>query len=141
MKKIIVILLMLSISAMADEHKVVFSLTTSKINVLQKRLINQIELLSDYYAKKGEGLKVSVVIYGGSYKFFLKKSQKEYPKLKERLQNLHKKYNVAFDICSMGMKKRDIDNSMIYKFVNPEFNKNVALIKWQNKGYAYIEVE
>ncbi|WP_373070347.1 DsrE family protein [Sulfurimonas sp.] len=138
MKTIILTLLFLAVSAMGAEHKVVFSLTTSKENVLQEQLIKQVALLNKHYLEQGDSLKVAVVIYGGAYNFFLKSSN---PTLKNQLQNLHEKYNVAFDMCGMGMKKRGITNSMIYNFVNPAFNKNVALIKWQNKGYAYIEIE
>jgi intracellular sulfur oxidation DsrE/DsrF family protein len=138
MKKIILTLIFLTVSVIAAEHKVVFSLTTSKEDVLEEQLIKQIALLNKHYSKQGDSLKVAVVIYGGAYNFFLKSADKS---LKSKLKNLYEKYNVSFDMCGMGMKKRGITNSMIYNFVNPEFNKNVALIKWQNKGYAYIEIE
>jgi intracellular sulfur oxidation DsrE/DsrF family protein len=138
MKKVVLTLLFLVISVFSAEHKVVFSLTTSKENVLQKRLLDQIQLLENYYKKHGDTFKVAVVIYGGAYDFFLKSA---HPTLKNKLKSLHQKHNISFDMCGMGMKKRGIENSMIYKFVNPAFNKNVALIKWQNKGYAYIEVD
>lgn len=151
MKKIIAILVFLAAALMAEEHKVVFSLTTDHTSVLKKRLIHQVELLDAYYAKKHDHLKIAVVIYGEAYRFFLKHPEHslyandagliaERSRLEKELQNLHERYDVVFDMCGMGMKKRNIDRQMIYPFAHPVYNKNVALIDWQNKGYAYIEV-
>ena len=139
MKKLILTLLFLATSVFAAEHKVVFSLTTSKTDVLHKRLVNQVELLKKHYHDHGDTLRVAVVIYGGAYGFFLK-NQKDL-NLKNKLKNLNSKHNVIFEMCGMGMKKREITNSMIYEFVDVAFNKNAALIKWQNKGYAHIKID
>jgi intracellular sulfur oxidation DsrE/DsrF family protein len=136
--KVIIAMLLLAKFVMAAEHKVVFSLTTPDVDLLESKLINQVKLLNKHYKKNKDTFKVAVVIYGDSYNFFLKKSQH---KLRDKLKNLHENYNVSFDMCGMGMKKRGIKTDMIYEFVNPAFNKNTALIKWQNKGYAHIKVE
>jgi hypothetical protein len=152
MKKVVMMLLFLFVSLVAQEQKVVFALTTGKVDNVKKRLISQVILLDTYYKKHGDTLRVAVVIYGNGYKFFLKNPEKtiyakdkallkEHKTLQKDLKNLHDNYNVAFDICNMGMKKRNITKEMLYPFVHPAYNKNIALIKWQNKGYAYIEIE
>lgn len=150
MTKLFSVWLFLAVT-LAAEPKVVFALSTGKIAVLEKRLIAQVPLLAEHYAERGGKLKVAVVIYGDAYRFFVRDPRRSSyahdrallmarPRLGHALKKLHERYGVRYDICGMGMKKRRITPGMLYSFVRPVFNKNAALIDWQNRGYAYVEI-
>jgi len=149
MKKIVVLLLLSVTLMFAQEHKVVFDLSTSSQTVLKKSLIKNVEKLREYYSAKGDTLKVAVVISGGAYKFFVEDifhspyytDVELYESFARRTQMLEKfSQNADIEVCSIGMKKRGIDESTLYPFVIPAFNKTEALIRYQNAGYAYIPI-
>ena len=134
MKKIIIVLLLLTSMIQAKEYKVVFNLTSGSEEKIAKSLIKNVEVLRANYKKQGDTLKVAVVISGHSYKFFLKESS--YPDLD--LKKFSK--NVNFEVCSVGMKKRNIKKTSLLPFVVPAFNRTEALIRYQNNGYAYVPI-
>ena len=147
MKKTILLLLLCAPFIFAQEYKVVFDLTTGSESVLKKSLIDNVKNLRKYYNDKGDTLKVAVVISGNSYKFFIKDLENSpYSKesaLRDTFEQRSKMLNhfsktAKFEICSAGMKKREIKKEMLYPFVHPAFNKSEALIRYQNDGYAYL---
>lgn len=145
MKKIFFLLLALSQLLWAE--KVLYALTSGDYDTVQRRLVDNVEKLEAYYKRQGKSLEVAVVIYGNAYGL-VKKQQPasdaaagKHAQLRAGLERLHARYGVQFDICSAGMKKRKIAPGDIYSFVHPVFNKDAGLIKWQNRGYAYIEIE
>ena len=145
--KAIVLILLYTLLASAQEYKVVFDLTTGSETTLEKSLVKNVANLQKYYGDKGDTLKVAVVISGNSYKFFVEDlSNSPYSEdkaLKNTFQK-RKKFLTAFskiadfEVCSMGMKKRNIKQSSLYPFVTPAFNKSEALIRYQSNGYSYI---
>lgn len=144
MKKLLILFAVTLQMLWADS--VVYSLTSGDYDTVQQRLVNNVENLEGYYKSLGKKLDVAVVIHGHAYDLFLKEPPSGAPlakhaKLKAGLKQLQEKYGVVYDICSMGMKKRHIAPEAIYGFVHPVFNKDAGLIKWQSKGYAYIEIE
>ena len=137
MKKILLMLLITTTIAFAQEYKVVFNLTSGDTQKVSKSLILNIDKLREHYQLKGDSLKVAVVISGKAYKFFLNNQ-------KTSIDNDFKSLadsGVEFKVCSVGMKKRAIKISSLDSYVVPAFNRTAALIEYQNAGYAYIEVK
>ena len=151
MKKILLLVLFV-INVYATEHKVVFDLVSANTSTINKKIFNNIKILNEAFKKQGDTLKVAVVISGKSYKYFLKDIKNSPYKFEKKLyltqygfqsniKNLSENYGVVFEVCSKGMAARKIPLSSLYEEVKPAFNKHFALIKWQNKGYAYILVD
>lgn len=134
MKKLLIITLLTLASLQAKEYKVVFDLTTSSAASVENRVLHNIKGLQHYYAKTGDTLKAAVVISGGAYTFFENDSS-----IKDIAVDISKVAKV--EVCSVGMKKRDIKKSDMLPFVIPAFNKTEALIRYQNEGYAYLPVK
>ena len=150
MKKIFILLIALVSFASATEHKVVFDLTSKDVLEVQNRLIKNITILKKYYAKKGDSLKVAVVISGGAYPYFIKDLDKSpyakqisfkilQPYFKKELKRLSDE-GVVFEVCGMGLKKRKIKPKVLYPYVKVAFIQSAALIEWENKGYSYYPV-
>ena len=150
MKKTFITLIALTTLLFSAEHKVVFDLTSSDFTKIEKSLIGNINLLNTHYSQNGDTFKVAVVISGGAYRYFTDNVDASVYKndtqlkniqiaLKEKLASLASQ-GVRFDVCSVGMKKRNIKQENMYTFVKPAFNKTEALISWQNRGYAYVPI-
>ena len=134
----------------AKTYKVVFDLTTKSETVLAKKLVANTQKLKEYYAARGDKLKVAVVVSGEAYRFFiqdlahspyanettLKEHQSNHTKMLETLSTF-----ATIEICGMGMKHRNITPKTLYPFVKPAFNKTEALVRYQNEGYAYIPLQ
>lgn len=135
MLKSIIITLLLMTSMYAKDYKVVYNLTTEKEANFEKAILKGVPDLQEHYKSQGDSLAVAVVISGGSYKFFEKKISHS----KEALESLVKR-GVKFEVCSVGMKKRDISKDAMFPFVKLAFNKTAALIEWQGRGYSLIDV-
>ena len=150
MKKILFTLLALTSLLFSAEHKVVFDLTSSDFTKIEKSLIGNINLLKAHYLENGDTFKVAVVISGGAYRYFIENIDASVYKEDTQLKNIQKvlrekleglaSTGVKFEVCSVGMKKRNIKQENMYRFVIPAFNKTDALIRWQNRGYAYIPI-
>jgi len=134
MIKILLIGLLAFTALSAKEYKVVFDLTSSSPETVTKRVLHNIDKLKHFYTKKGDTLEAAVVISGGAYAFFENNSTiKDVAVAISRISKL--------EVCSAGMKKRNIKPNDMLPFVIPAFNKTEALIRYQNKGYAYIPVQ
>ncbi len=133
MKKIILTLLFATLSLSAMEHKVLFDVRSGSADVIEGQVIENISLIRAHYAKTGDTLKATVILSGGTYQFFKKSTEDKM--LANELADLAK-----IEVCSMGLKKRNILPSNMLPFVKPAFNRTEALIRYQNEGYAYILV-
>ena len=149
--KVIIIALLFWGALFASEQKVVYDVTTGDVAKIEKGLIGSIEGITDYYKKHNVEYKIAVVISGKAYKYFVRdlekspykrkmKVQKAQKWLAPLLEKLNKKYDVTFNMCSIGMKARGIDKKVLYNFVSAEKGKSVYLIEYQNAGYAYLPV-
>lgn len=119
--------------------RVVYDLKTGDIKKLKLYLISAVANNSIHYEKNFEELKVTVVIHGNSYKFFQKNmTDPDMIELGKRLHSFHETYDVTFQICEVGLKKRKIPQSTLYDFVEIVPNATIALIDSQNEGYAYL---
>lgn len=152
MIKIVTIVALLSSTLLfAAEQKVVFDLTSGDEAKIRKHLISNIEGLAEYYEANDVEFKVAVVISGNAYKYFVQDiaaspyreetaliaAQKRLAPLFEKL---HAELGVEFDMCKAGMKARKIEKKVLYPYVKNEMNKSAYLIKWQNRGYAYLPI-
>ncbi len=138
MKRVILLFLTLTSFLYSSEYKMLIDLRTSDSKIIKKALINNINAISEYQKSNGNTINVAVVISGGAYDFF--KKEKVSPTVKKELDELNDK-GVKFEVCSMGMKARGIKQDELFSYVKPAFNRAMALVKWQNKGYAYILVK
>ena len=150
--RISAIILLLGIDLLyADTLKVVYDLSTGDSRKIETHLINSIGAVSRYYAAEKKKLEVKVVISGDAYKYFIDElkaspyaSDKDVKDIqayfKIRLKDLHDVYGVTFQMCSSGMKMKNIEKQTLYKFVEAEKMKSVYLIDAQNDGYAYMPI-
>ena len=122
---------------MAAQYKVVFNLTSGNETTIAKSLIQNIELLQAHYKKQGDALEVAVVISGGAYKYF---RNDKVTSIDAKLQSLAS-HGTAFQVCRMGLKKRAIKVSSLDAYLKPAFNRTAALIEYQNRGFAIIDVK
>lgn len=150
MKKFIFLILAVFTLSFADENpKAVINLTTPDLKRFEIYLLGAIANSAEYYKSQLKELHVVVVIHGDAYRFFIKdlknspykddtkliEKQKE---IETRLINLVNTYGVKFIMCKEGMMGRKIDPKNIYPFVEFVENGFIALVDWQNRGYAYI---
>lgn len=150
MKKIVATLCLVTISLFADSDKAaVYDLTTGDIAKFKQMILKGIATNKGHYEGKLETLKVAVVIHGKAYKFFVKELStspyakekvlaKEHEDIKKRLFSLANYYHVAFEVCGVGLKHRNIKPENLYSFVKVTKNASIGLIDKQSEGYAYI---
>ena len=153
MKKIILLMLMLAAIVQAKEvHKVVFDLTTGNLQAFEQKVMQSILSTKEYYAKNDKELDVVVIIHGDSYKFFLKDLSKSGFKYKtglneskksieKRLKYMTEHHGVKFLLCSVGATKFKIKRENIYDFVEMTPSAVIALIAFQNDGYAFLPID
>ncbi len=134
MKKILITLLLATLTLSAVEHKVVFDVRTASEKTIETQVVNNISFIKEHYAKTGDTLKAVVVLSGGTYSFFKKSTTDK--TIANELSKL-----ATIEVCAMGLKKRNIAKTDMLPFVIPAFNRTEALIRYQNEGYAYIFVK
>jgi len=152
MKKILLLLLTLSTFMFAETSaKVVYDLTTKNIKAFEMKILKAIVANKAHYESKLKELDVTVVIHGGSYRYFTKdpnsteyKTDKalleNYAELKKRVQSMADTYDVEFLMCGAGMPKHGLQAKDIVPYVKIIPNSTIGLIDRQNEGYAYIPV-
>lgn len=150
MKKLYFLLILIfSISFAEENPKAVINLTTGDLTRFEGYLLSGVANSAEYYKNNLKELKVVVVIHGDAYKFFIKdlknspykddtKLLEKQKEIEARLSNLVNNYGVKFVMCKQGMLGRKIDPKSLYPFVELVENAFIALVDWQNKGYAYI---
>jgi intracellular sulfur oxidation DsrE/DsrF family protein len=153
MKKILLLLLLSFTLLLAEESsaKVVYDLTTKNIKAFELKILKAIVANKAYYESKLQELDVTVVIHGGSYRYFtVDPSKTEYKKdkdlladyanLKKRVKSMSDTYDVEFLMCGAGMSKHGLKAKDIVPYVKIIPNSTIGLIDRQNEGYAYIPV-
>lgn len=149
--KLLSISLFISAFAFAQQptQKVVVDLTAGNTKTITSHFIKGFAHTLEYFQQKGSNVDAVVVIHGDAYRFFVQKlEQSPYDndqELKKRQQEflagftmLIEKYHVRFEVCSQGMKARNLDKDIFYPFVHPVPSAQISLIEWQNRGYAYL---
>jgi len=153
MKKTILILLLSIGFAQAEESsaKVVYDLTTKNIKAFERKILKAIVANKAYYESKLKELDVTVVIHGGSYRYFSVDPTKteyktdkdllaDYANLKKRVKSMADTYDVEFLMCGAGMPKHGLQAKDIVPYVKIIPNSTIGLIDRQNEGYAYIPI-
>ena len=153
MKKTILILL-LSIGFVQAEEvsaKVVYDLTTKNLADFERKVLKAVVANKAYYESKLKELDVTVVIHGGSYRYFTVDPAKteyqtdkallaDYVNLKKRIKSMADTYDVEFLMCGAGMPKHKLKAKDIVSYVKIIPNSTIGLIDRQNEGYAYIPI-
>lgn len=132
-----------------DNPKVVIDLATGDLKQFEIHLLRAVSNSAEYYKSQLKEISVVVVIHNDAFRFFIKdlknspykddvKLAQKQKEIEERLLNLVKMYNVKFFMCKEGMRANKIDPKNVYSFVEFAENGFIALVDWQNKGYALI---
>ena len=151
MKKILFLLSLSPLMFAESSAKVVYDLTTKNIKAFELKILKAIVANKAHYEGKLKELDVSVVIHGGSYRYFTVDPNKteyktdkalleHYADLKKRVKSMADTYDVEFLMCGAGMPKHGLKSKDIVKFVKIIPNSTIGLIDRQNEGYAYIPV-
>lgn len=136
---------------LAAEQKAVYDLTTGDPQKLEKFLLKGLKVLAEYYKKEKIDYHMAVVISGNAYQFFVEELKaspyandnslkKLQPSIAPRLRELAEVYDINFTMCKTGMEARKIPEASLYDYVEAKKMKNVYLIEFQNKGYAYMPI-
>lgn len=152
MKFIVLIWMMLSSLYGAEgTKKVVYDVTTGSFEKFTQVIASGIVFQKNHYESKMEDLQAIVVIHGEAYRYFLKSLNntpytndkvldKNHSELIKRLESLNKYYGVKFEICGIGMRKRQIKEDQVLPFVEIIPSSTTGLIDAQDTGYAYVPV-
>ena len=134
----------------AAPAKVVVDLTTGDLPKLKARLLEALPKLKAHYAAQGKALDAVVVVHGEAYRFFLKDLEgtpyASEAGLREAQADLHKRIDalraegVRFEVCSVGMGRLGLKPEQLQPGVGVAASAVIALIDWQNAGYAYVPV-
>lgn len=153
MKALIILLVFLRMLQADDSTvKVVYDLTTSDLQVFERKVLKGIAVNKTHYEGSLKELEVAVVIHGGAYKFFAKSTKhpllnkekdlrEAHDTLSKRIASMADTYDVQFLMCGVGMNKHKLEKKDIYDFVEVVPNSTIGLIDKQNEGFAYIPIE
>lgn len=148
--RILVVLFLCMVSlSFAETKKFMIDLKTGDFETFNKAFLGGVSGTIEYFTSQGDNVEVAVVIHGDAYKFFVQNLEntqygvdqslvERQESIRQRLEEIEKKYHIHFDICMSGMHKKGILTEDIYPFVTPIKSAMVGLVKWQNKGYAYV---
>lgn len=152
MKKLFLLLALCGV-LFAEEgvKKVVFDLTSGKLEAIEKKVLSGIAFNKTHYENKFEKLDVAVVIHGDAYKFFIDDLahspykndaalRKAHDHLSKRLTAMASTYEVEFIMCEAGMKSHKIDKNTLYNFVKLTPSSTIGLIDKQNEHFSYVPI-
>ena len=92
-----------------------------------------------------------VLIHGGAYRFFLHDPEHSgypddttlltaRPELQRAFEAMEKSFDIRFEACEAGMKRRNISKEALYPFVQTVHSALVSLTHWQSLGYAHVPI-
>jgi len=152
MRKFLLLIAFLGLLNADDESaKLVVDLTTSSVVKFDKNILQSIAYNKTHYSNSLKELEVAVVIHGEAYRFFVKDLKnssfkndkalsKVYSDLKKRIATMSDTYDVEFLMCRAALKRHNLKEEDIVKFVTLVPNSTIALIDKQNEGFAYLPV-
>lgn len=151
MRYLFILFYLLSALTLADTQKIMIDLKTGDMDSFTTRFIGGVSSTADHFIAQGDTVSIAVVIHGEAYKFFVENLERtqygvdqplvaNQEVLYKKLIAFQKKYNVILEICQVGMNKKGILSEDIYPFVTPIKSAMTGLVKWQNRGYAYIPI-
>ncbi|MEP6595136.1 MAG: DsrE family protein [Ginsengibacter sp.] len=134
MKKHIYILLLslapIFLTAQTKDYKVVFDLTSND-TVDQKNVLRWIGEIG----KQDPGAQLEVVFYGQSLDLVVKDKSVAPDVITKMAANK----NLSFKVCSIAMKRHNIDNSQLIAGVQTVPDGIYEIISRQKEGWGYIK--
>ena len=150
-KRLLLSLLLMSVAALAsaEERKLVYDLKLGDADQIVFALFDDIKYNAAHYEERSIDFKAAVVISGQAYKFFVEdienspfKDDPELPAIQKRfrpiLEELVTEYGVEFNMCVIGMQRRNLTADVLYPFVEAEKSQPIYLADYQAEGYAYL---
>ena len=153
-KRVTLGLVLMSVAALAtaEERKIVYDLKTGDPDEIVFALFDDIKRNAAHYAERGIDFKAAVVISGQAYKFFVEdiahspfEDDAELPAIQAKfrpiLEELVNNYGVEFNMCIVGMQRRNLTADVLYPFVDATKSQPVYLADYQADGYAYLPLD
>jgi len=143
------LLMSMAVLASAEERKLVYDLKLGDADQVASALFEDIKYNAAYYAERGIDFRAAVVISGQAYKFFVEdiasspfKDDPELPAIQQRfrpiLEELVEDYGVEFNMCIVGMQRRNLTADVLYPFVDATKSQPIYLADYQADGYGYL---
>jgi len=146
------LLLSIAVAASSEERKLVYDLKLGDADEIVFALFDDIKYNTAHYAQRGIDFKAAVVISGQAYKFFVEdienspfKDDPELAAIQQRfrpiLKELVEDYGVEFNMCVIGMRRRNLTADVLYPFVDATKSQPIYLADYQAAGYAYLPLD
>ena len=146
------LLMIAALNATAEERKLVYDLKSGDADEIVFALFDDIKRNTEHYAQRGIAFKAAVVISGQAYKFFVAdianspfKDDPELPAIQAKfrpiLEELVADYGVEFNMCIVGMQRRNLTADVLYPFVDATKSQPIYLADYQADGYAYLPLD
>ena len=119
------------LNAQAKDYKVVFDLT-SKDTADQMNVLRWVNMIS----KEDPDALLEIVFYGQSLDLVVKDKSVA----PEVVTKLAANKNVSFRVCSIAMKKHNIDNSQLLAGIQTVPDGIYEIVSRQREGWGYIKV-
>ena len=119
------------LNAQAKDYKVVFDLT-SKDTVDQMNVLRWVNMIS----KEDPDAQLEIVFYGQSLDLVVK-DKSVAPDVVTKLAT---NKNVSFRVCSIAMKRHNIDNSQLLAGIQTVPDGIYEIVSRQREGWGYIKV-
>ncbi|WP_102226070.1 DsrE family protein [Acidimangrovimonas sediminis] len=124
-------------TASAAEHKVVFQIDDADPGRMTL-LLNNVQNIEEYYAKKGDTAQVHVVAYGPGLKMLLKDSP-----VAERISAMSLQFDgLEFDACHntlMGMEKKAGHKLTLVDEATVVPAGVAKIVELEEDGYSYVK--
>jgi intracellular sulfur oxidation DsrE/DsrF family protein len=135
MKKNLLVLVLLIFNycaqAQVKDYKVVFDISSGD-SVSQQAIVREVDIIKN----SSPEAKLEVVIYGQALGLALK-DKSAYPAAIQKLLTMK---DVSFKVCSITMKRNNVDKSQLLPGVETVPDGIYEIISKQREGWGYIKV-
>jgi len=146
LKKILLILFTLFISADAKEYKAIFDCSSKNSAYIVSRMF-LIERTIDMIEENGDSVKFALTIHGGcapmvssNYDEIImdENDLSNIKKAQKQLKKLIVKKGVEVTVCAMSLNANTIEKEDVLPFIRISKNSFIETIGYQNNGYALM---
>lgn len=137
MKKVILIFILIMSSLQAKELKAVYDCKIGDFKVIEYRLNSILNLVKRV---EDENSTANFAIAIHSYCTPIVKEKKKFASIQEKLELLNLA-GVKIKLCSVAMSRFGYKQEDIFDFVEVVPTSSLEIIKLQNDGFAYMEIE
>lgn len=135
MKKILALFTILLFNyhsnAQQKDYKVVFDISSGD-SVSQKAVVREVDIIKS----NNPDAKLEVVVYGQALNLVVK-DKSGYA---DAIQKLLAMKDVSFKVCSITMKRNNVDKSQLLANIEPVPDGIYEIISKQREGWGYIKV-